>query len=168
VPLDRREFLLMLPGFLNGRVLMQLGWPGSPDDYIANDGANAPMYSAVHSPAFYDAGLGKTFIAWEAWTGVRAEQITSLDHATGYFSDIEGVGRSFLVDDEHGNPVIVLDHENHVHCFYGAHGNLTPGTPKAMSHSSTRWPEDGTQLSGSKWECGPRSRASTPIRIRFS
>lgn len=122
---------------------------GDPSQLTADDGANAPMYSAVHSPAFYDAGLNKTFMAWEAWTGVRSQQVAALDHATGYFSDIEGMGQSFLVDDEHGNPVIVLDHENHLHCFYGAHGNIAP---TGMNHSSTRWPDDGAALDGSKWE----------------
>lgn len=104
------------------------------------------MYAAVHSPAFYDSTLGKTFVAWEAWAGGgRAEQVTALDHSTGYFSDIEGMGRSFLVDDDHGNPVIALDHENHLHAFYGAHVS-------DMRHSSTRWPWDGAALDGSKWE----------------
>lgn len=129
-------------------------FPELDGGFIAANGANAPMYSAVHSPAFYDAGLNKTYVAWEAWTGVRSEQITSLDHDTGYFSDIEGVGQSYLVDDEHGNPVIVMDHEKHLHVFYGAHANLTPD-PKEMKHSSTRWPEDGVALSGSKWAIQP-------------
>lgn len=151
--LTRREVLLMpilATGAFFGRIVDGTP-PPDPGDYIAADGANAPQYSAVHSPAFYDAGLGKTFVAWEAWTGVRSEQVTSLDHATGYFSDVEGMGRSFLVDDEHGNPVIALDHENHLHAFYGAHNNLGP-SPVGVKHSSTRWPVDGTALDGSKWE----------------
>jgi hypothetical protein len=55
------------------------------------------------------------------------------------------MGRSVLVDDDHGNPVIVLDHEDHLHAFYGAHAT-------DMKHSSTRWPEGGTALDGSKWD----------------
>lgn len=133
---------------------MEQSWPGTPVDWLAADGANTPMYAAVHSPAFYDAGLNKTFVAWEAWTGVRSEQVTALDHSTGYFSDVEGAGRNFMVDDDHGNPTIVLDHENHLHCFYGSHANVPP---TGMHHSSTRWPWDGTPLdAGSKWEIRPK------------
>ncbi len=150
MPLSRRAFVgcfLMLPGW-QGRVIQ--AHPPDTGGPLADDGSTSPMYSAVHSPAFYDAGLNRTFVAWEAWNGGRAQQVTALDHSTGYFSDIEGMGRSFLVDDEHGNPTIVLDHENHLHCFYGAHGNLTP-EPKGMKHSSTRWPWGGAELGGSKW-----------------
>src|SRR5690606_26842073 len=92
---------LMLPGW-QGRVVMNR--PVLPIGTIAEDGSSGPMYGAVHSPSFYDATLNKTFIAWEAWTGGgRAQQVTALDHATGYFSAVEGMGRSFLEDDEHGN-----------------------------------------------------------------
>lgn len=142
----------VLPGW-NG--LLSSDVPPSVDEFIADDGSNTPMYASVHSPAFYDAGLNKTFISWEAWTGVRSEEVTSFDHTTRYFSPIEGMGRSYLVDDDHGNPVITLDHENHLHAFYGAHANLTPD-PKGMKHSSTRWPVDGVAIDGgSKWAIRP-------------
>lgn len=131
-----------LPGFKTGHLF------GHGVHAIAKNGATVPWIGGgLTSPAIHDAGLGITFMSWEAWTGVRSQLVTSLDHATGYFSAIEGMGVSPLVNDDHGTPGIVLDHQGHLHGFYGAHGNLGGN----MRHSSTRWPWDGTPLPGSKW-----------------
>jgi hypothetical protein len=118
---------------------------------VATDGATVPWIGGgLTSPAIYDATLGKTFMSWEAWAGVRSQQTTSYDHSTGYFSDIEGMGVSLLEDDDHGTPALVLDHEDYLHSFYGAHGD-TPPTPVGMKHSVTRWPIDGAEVDGSHW-----------------
>lgn len=127
----------------------------SPVEEIAADGATFPFYGAVHSPAFYDSGFGYTFLSWEAWTGVRSEEVTILDHSTGYFTEIEGMGSSPLPDDDHGNPnQILLDHEDYLHAFYGAHGDAVPQST-GMRHSVTRWPIDGSPVVGSHWRIDP-------------
>jgi hypothetical protein len=138
----------MLPGFKTG----DLFGAGYLQGYVASDGATTPMYGAVHSSAFYDAGLNKTFMSWEAWTGRRTQRVTILDHDTGYFSEREGFGVSAMADDSHGNVgSLLLDHEDYLHAFYGAHADLTPNT----KHSVTRWPIDGTELAGSHWSIEP-------------
>jgi hypothetical protein len=138
----------MLPGFKTGDLFGRI-FPQGP---VATDGATTPMYGAVHSSAFYDAALNKTFMSWEAWTGRRTQRVTSLDHGTGYFSEREGFGVSAMVDDSHGNVgALLLDDENYLHAFYGAHADLTPNT----KHSVTRWPIDGAELSGSHWSIEP-------------
>ena len=124
--------------------------PGDLDDYFSNIGGTSPFYGQVLSPpALYDSASDTTWIAWESMVnGFRAQQITGLDHATGYWSEITGVGISSLVDDDHGNPAICLDHEGHMHAFYGSHNAVTNSESR---HSSTQWPISGAAGEGSLW-----------------
>jgi hypothetical protein len=110
-----------------------------PGDAFAFDGATFPLYSvATHPQALYDAGLNKTFLSWEAWDGARSQKVTALDHGTDLFSKPMVMGVSTLVDDDHGVNAICLDHQDHLHTFFGAHNSAS------MKHSSTRFPWGST------------------------
>lgn len=124
--------------------------PPDPDDYVANDGATVPWIgSGLTTPAFYDATLGKTFMSWEAFVNdARSQQIAIYDHASGYWSDIEGMGVMPIADDSHGSPGIVLDDEDYLHAFYGSHNTN-------MRYSSTRWAVGGAEVEGSHWIIRP-------------
>jgi hypothetical protein len=127
--LDRRSFMFGLAGGAIGgaglMLLTRIPYPASAGsgatDFVSNNGANQPNLSVANYPAAtYASGI--TWMGWESWNGsVRIPQVTGYKHATGYFTDIEAVGISALVDDDHGTPVLCLDHEDHLHAFYGSH-----------------------------------------------
>lgn len=150
--IDRRSFLVGLGGGvavggLGGAMIVQsMPYPAGVGltEFVANTGATSPFYAnAVYPPALYDGD--KTWIAWEGWTGTtRVARVTSLDHDTGYFSDIIEAGFSSLTDDDHGNPALCLDDEGYLHVFHGAHAT-------DQLHSSTRWDVTGAAGEGSLW-----------------
>ncbi len=87
---------------------------------FATTWACIPWMSGAASPAAMHAG-GKTWLTWESVTG-QAHSIvgTVYDHATASWTPMT-VGSHPLVDDAHGGPAMVRDHEGYWHCFYGAH-----------------------------------------------
>jgi hypothetical protein len=151
--MDRRSFLCGLVGGAAGGYAMSFllnpyifDTSAAPQNYFANTGATSPWYgAATYPPALYDSASDTTWFSWEAWTGTtRVARVTSLDHATGYWSDIIEAGFSSLVDDDHGNPALCLDDEGYLHCFHGSHNT-------DQLHSSTRWDVTGSPGSGSLW-----------------
>jgi hypothetical protein len=153
--MDRRTFLYGLAGGVAGGYAMSFlinpfafGAAESITEYVANTGATTPFYgNAVYPPALYDGD--KTWIGWEAWNGSqRVTRVTSLDHDTGYFSDIIEAGFSSLVDDDHGNPALCLDDEGYLHVFHGSHHS-------DQLYSSTRWAVTGSPGEGSMWAIRP-------------
>lgn len=115
----------------------------SNDDEFALDGANQPVLGTATYPAsLYDGD--KTWVAWEAWGGTgRVAKVAGYDNATGYWTDIYGVGANPLVDDDHGPPAICIDDEGHLHVFYGNHNT-------DQRYSSTQYPV-ASPGAGSLW-----------------
>lgn len=111
--------------------------------YIASNGSTGPTYSSVRESAVYDAATDTTVVAWEGWTGsVRAAFVTTYDNATESFGAITNVGAPGLVDDDHGVPSIVKDHEGYWHVFCCSHNDASNNGQ--IQHSVTNSPNDLT------------------------
>jgi hypothetical protein len=117
------------------------GPTGSSGEFFAEDGATQPTGGpAFGTPALYESGT--TWVAWEAWNGTnRVAELTGYDHTTGYWQDKTVVGISTLVDDDHGLPAICLDHEGHLHVFYGSHDTSQrhSSSIEPVADDSARW-----------------------------
>jgi hypothetical protein len=112
-------------------------------DTFAIDGASQPCLRTATYPAALYSG-GTTWVAWEAWNGsARVPTVAGYHNATGYWTDIEAVGVSPLVDDDHGTPAICMDDEGYLHVFYGNHNT-------AQQYSSTQYPAASPGV-GSLW-----------------
>jgi hypothetical protein len=149
---DRRSFLAGLVGGVAagsvGMLVLRSPYPTTPfqtglTDFFANNGATQPhLGTAVYPAALHDSANDLTWFGTEAWNGTtRFAQVTGYDHSTGYWTAIAGVGPIALVDDDHGTPALCLDHEGHLHAFYGSHHT-------DQHHSSTNAPIAGASMSG--------------------
>jgi hypothetical protein len=114
---------------------------GSFAPYFANDGATTPLIGNASYPAgFYDSTGNKTWVAWEGWNGsARTAVVEVFDHATGRWGDPVTVATNPLVDDDHGVPVLCMDHEGYVHCFYGAHGSAVKYSVTTNVRDPSAW-----------------------------
>jgi hypothetical protein len=113
--------------------------------YFAADGASSPWYMISNPNAFHVSALNKTYVSYEAnLLGRRIARCTIYDHATGTWSTSNQVFRG-LIDDAHGVPVLVRDHEDYMHAFGGAHGAEVMVHSVETSPGSNIW-ETGASL----------------------
>lgn len=89
---------------------------------FATDGCTYPWYTATTPNAVYYSGTNKTWFSWEAWDGSRRIiDVTTFNHTNGLWEPVVRVATTSLIDDDHGVPSMVRDHEGYWHIFYGAH-----------------------------------------------
>lgn len=145
-------------------------------EIIANDGATNPFYATANYPAaFYDSTGDRTWAAYEAWDGSqRVARVVLYDHANERFEGPYDISDEMLTDDEHGSPVICMDADGYVHCFFGAHNSAlkyrvttSPRDPSSWSHrddisGELTYPKP--VLVGSKIHLFCRSRVSSEER----
>lgn len=92
--------------------------------------AAAPLIgSEANWPAaVYDATAGKTYVAFERIVNRQRSvaSVVSYDHSGSAWSTVYDIAPWTLEDDIHGQPVLVIDADGYVWCFYGQH--VTPQT----------------------------------------
>jgi hypothetical protein len=110
-------------------------------EYFADDVANHAFHSNVSYPAsFYDSVDDKTWTFREAWDGLQRVYVAQLyNHATLRFTLPYTISTDGLVNDSHGVPAAVMDHEGYVHCFFGAHDSPLKHYVTAAPRDPTSW-----------------------------
>lgn len=103
---------------------------------VADNGATTPMYASVREAAFYNALLDTTVFAWEAFVkGKRQAHVSTYDHSMQTFGPIINSGIPGLINDDHGVPAVLQDHQGFGHLFGGSHA-------ASMQHAVTNSPND--------------------------
>lgn len=110
------------------------GGGGGGDEFFATDGASQPFNNGINPVALFNSGSSTTWFGYDAVNvnvGQRMMHVTSYDHSSGGWGNIEAAGINPLVANEHGPPVLLVDHQGHRHAFGGSHNS-------DIRHSSTR------------------------------
>lgn len=120
--------------------------------YFAASGVTQPRIQLATFPSdIYIAPLDQTWSASEMWNWRRQRRefwVSVYDHRTHEFTGDYFVGIDNLENDDHGAPALVVDHQNHVHVFGGAHID-------ALQHFTTVRPGDPAS-----WFANPNIGAS--------
>ena len=118
-------------------------------DHFASDGATWPWYAAAtYPPAFHDPVGGKTWLVREAMAdGGRRVRAITWDAQSSAYGDSFDVGINPLQNDDHGVPAAVMDHQGHVHVFYGAHDSSIRTASTVAPRDPSQW-ADRAALSG--------------------
>lgn len=116
---------------------------------VAENGSIIPLFSTVSEAAYYDETLNLTVFAWEGYSnGIKYVYVSTYNHTTRIFSPIVDVGMPTLINDYHGVPCIVKDHEGYIHVFGGSHGNdlqhCVSASPNDFSSFTLQTPISGS------------------------
>lgn len=114
--------------------------PAIADDFISDRAGGKNVWYRYHvSPhAMYQDG--KTFITFHGGGADYLDPlILSYEHATGKVFGPIKVGDNPLsaLNDEHGNPALIVDNKGYIHVFYGGHGHIG-----RMMHAVSQKPGD--------------------------
>lgn len=108
-------------------------------DYFSYEGGTYAWNSIAAGPTgFYSASQNKTLVAYQAWNGndPRLNKVRAYNHATGLWGPSYVAQSNAIIDDDHGQPSIVQDHQGYYHMFNNGHDN------RGLYHSSTTAPND--------------------------
>lgn len=116
---------------------------GTGELYFADNLSTYGWYVATTPTAFYDATSNKTWACYEGWDGAsRAVYVTVFDHATLTWTNRVKAITSYMHDDDHGVPAMVMDASGYVHIYFGAHN----GDLRWCKSNSPRDPSAWTEL----------------------
>ncbi len=91
-------------------------------DYFDRDASGTAIYEAmvIAPPAVYDEPRNTTWITYQGY-GLDP-YLAGFDHATSRWQEPTRIGDNPLVADTHGGTSSMLDADNRLHAFFGAHG----------------------------------------------
>lgn len=93
-------------------------------------------YTHFNNPSAWHRN-GRTYIAFpDARLNPR---LVCYDHKLRSWSQAVTVGRNPLVNDDHGNPALLLDRKGYLHVFYGCHGGAMKYAKSAKPESVDSW-----------------------------
>ncbi len=95
---------------------------GGLDHFASDVSSSANAGSAIGYQAIYDSATTTTFFAYEGWDGTnRLSQISSYNHTSRIWAGPYTAFTSVLVDDDHGSPWLVMDHQGYLWMGGGVH-----------------------------------------------